>query len=236
MRATAGTDSLQSAGDCLCAACAELLEVDGAAVSLIFDGVTHGILGANGAASRRLEDLQFTVGEGPSLDAVRDGLPVLVNNLVGPEGDPWPVLRDAAANAGVRAMYALPIVLAGSIIGTLTMFRCRESELTDDQLVGGLTAARVAAVPLQAAMSQEQDWAAFADGAGSSELASVQRLEVYQATGRLIEALDISAAQALLHLRTYAFLRGLTAPEVARAMTQGEITPADLAWRPQEGP
>jgi hypothetical protein len=46
-----------------------LLDVEAAAISLVFDGTSGGALGASDAA-RKYAELQFTFGEGPCLDAL----------------------------------------------------------------------------------------------------------------------------------------------------------------------
>ena len=73
--ALAGSGGALSAANRLCQACVELLEVDGAAVSLMHEGSSQGTFGSSGELSRRLDELQFTFGEGPCLDAVRWGRP-----------------------------------------------------------------------------------------------------------------------------------------------------------------
>lgn len=65
------------AADRLCEACVILLDVDAAAISLVFDGANSGTLGSSGEPARRYDDLQFTFGEGPCLDAVTGRTPIL---------------------------------------------------------------------------------------------------------------------------------------------------------------
>lgn len=66
-----GAGNALAAADQLCSACVELLDVDGAAISLMYQGTTHGTYGASGELSRQLDELQFTLGEGPCLEARR---------------------------------------------------------------------------------------------------------------------------------------------------------------------
>src|SRR5271156_2284924 len=58
------------AADFLCEACVVLLDVDAAAISLVFDGANSGTLGSSGAPARMYDELQFTFGEGPCLESV----------------------------------------------------------------------------------------------------------------------------------------------------------------------
>ena len=54
--------------DRLCEACVGLLDVDAAAISLVFDGANVGTLGASDPRARTYDELQFIVGERPCLD------------------------------------------------------------------------------------------------------------------------------------------------------------------------
>ena len=66
------------AADSLCGACVGLLDVDAAAISLIFDGASSGTLGSSGAHAREYDEMQFVFGEGPCLDLVTSVEPKLV--------------------------------------------------------------------------------------------------------------------------------------------------------------
>src|SRR5690349_13712780 len=56
------------AADSLCDACVVHLDIDAAAISLVFDGAATGTLGCSSEAARRYDEMQFTFGEGPCLD------------------------------------------------------------------------------------------------------------------------------------------------------------------------
>jgi len=53
---------------------------------------------------------------------------------------------------------------------------------------------------------------------GWTQLASLERVEVYQATGMIVGALDVDPTDALVRLRAYAYARDMTAGEVARSV------------------
>ena len=211
-----GAEGGLSAADRLCLACVELLEVDGAAISLMHAGTTWGTFGSCGELSRRLDELQFTFGEGPCLDAVRHGGPVLVVDLEDPAEQRWPAYREAVLGSGVRAVFALPVDVSGCHVGALDLFRERRGPLSDTALAGGLLAAELAALPLLNLMTSDVDrFGAQPAGGGWEQLASLARAEVHQATGMIMEARNSSSTEALVRLRAYAFAQGLTASEVA---------------------
>ncbi len=226
-----------SAADRLCRACVDLLRVDGAAVSLIDAGTTQGTFGSSGTLSRRLDEYQFTFGEGPCLDAVRSGRPVLVRDLRDESENRWPAFGRAMLDSGVRAVFALPVLLAGVPSGALDLFRRRPGMLADGDLDGGLWAAELAALPLVDLMTADVDWEAAGEGEdGWEQLASLERVEVYQATGMIIDQVGVDATEALVRLRAYAFRHGITASEAAWAVLDRRFPLTDdESFRPDEG-
>jgi hypothetical protein len=95
LAATEGSSGALDAADQLCQACVDLLDVDGASLSLMYAGSTRGTFGSSGEMSRRLDELQFTFGEGPCLDAVAQRIPVHAENLNDPAERRWPAFSEA---------------------------------------------------------------------------------------------------------------------------------------------
>lgn len=211
-----GVTGVRAVAERLCAACVELLDVDGAALSVIYEGTLSRSVGASSPLSSELDELQFTLGEGPCLESAAGSVPVLVPDLDDPEAQRWPAFAGAASRRGVRAVFALPVVLAGLPVGALDLYRKRPGELEGEQLTGGLLAAELAVLPLLDLMGLDMD-AAVADNTSAAwaELAALTRTEVYQAVGMLIAQLDVSVAEALVRLRGYAFTHDMTASAVA---------------------
>ncbi|HVE74160.1 MAG TPA: GAF and ANTAR domain-containing protein [Mycobacteriales bacterium] len=222
-----------AAANALCHACVELLDVDGAAISLFHDGKTHGTFGASGEFSRRLDELQFTFGEGPCATAVREARPVLVPDLAGAEGERWPAYGSAALALGVRAVFALPVSICASPFGVLDLFRGSPGPLLGGAYAGSLLAAELAALPLLDLMSAEVDWSALEEsGDAWSQLASLERVEVYQATGMIMGQLGVGPAEALVRLRAAAFSKTLTASQLAWQIVEGHFSlEPDDSWR-----
>lgn len=205
-----------AAADRLCRACVEFLQVDGAAISVVHEGASRGTFGASSELSKRLDELQFTLGEGPCLDAVTHRRPVLVADLGDAAEARWPAFAGAVLDVGVHAVFALPVVVATAQLGALDLFRSRPGLLAAEELAGGLLAADLAALPLLDLMSADVDWTAVGEGGdGWSQLASLERVEVYQATGMIMAMLDVGPAEALVRLRAHAYAYGQTASEVA---------------------
>jgi hypothetical protein len=68
----------------------------------------------------RLGDLQFDLGEGPSVDAFRERQPVLVPDVGdsgAAAGERWPAFAPAGLAAGARALFAFPLQLGAAQLG-----------------------------------------------------------------------------------------------------------------------
>lgn len=223
--AVADGDPNLSVADRLCLACVRLLEVDGAAISVMLEGSSQGTVGSSGELSRRLDELQFTFGEGPCMDAVQRGGPVIAENLADPGEQRWPAYAGSALGLGVRAVYALPIRLANSVVGALDLYRHKPGPLQGDSRLGGLMAAELAVLPVLGLFTEGADLLAVADGdAAWDHLASMARVEVYQATGMVMAQLGVGPAEALVRLRAHAFANGQTASEVAWSIVGRQLS------------
>jgi hypothetical protein len=201
----------------LCEACLGLFSVDAAAISLIFDGTNSGTLGASSADARIYDELQFTFGEGPCLDSVAHRAPVLVIDMADPGELRWPAYGPAMLAHEIHSVFAVPVILAGEYLGALDLYRSRPRHLDAGDLAGALVAAELAAMPMLDLLADDlQDSIAAPDGDSWSELATLTRIEISQATGMLIAQLDIDAAEALVRLRAYAYATNRSATDVAR--------------------
>jgi hypothetical protein len=205
------------AADRLCAACAVLLDVDGAAISLIFDGGPTGTLGSSSPRARMYDELQFTLGEGPCVDSMSRRAPVLIVDLTDPEERRWPAYGPALLAHHIRGVYAMPVVVAGEYVGALDLFRREPGQLDAEHLSGAVVAAELAAIPLLDLL--DADLKAAVDDPYSNawaEFNALSRAEVSQATGMLVAQLEIDPAEALVRLRAHAYATGRNATDVAR--------------------
>jgi hypothetical protein len=212
------------AADRLCEACVGLLGVDAAAVSLVFDGANVGTLGASGAVARAYDEMQFTYGEGPCLDAVARRAPVTVVDLADPGEARWPAYRPAMLAQQIRSVHAMPIVVAGEYVGALDLFRAAPTRLGADQVAGVVLAAELAQIPMLDLIDQNLHGPAVTPGSAAwNELNTLTRAEVSQATGMLMAQLGLGAPAALVRLRAHAYATGRSATEVARDIIERHL-------------
>lgn len=205
------------AADRLCEACVRLLDIDAAAVSLVFDGVNIGTLGASGATARVYDEVQFTHGEGPCLDAVAHRSPVSVIDLADPTHHHWPAYSPAMLDHDIHGVHAVPILVAGEYVGALDLFQSAPGRLAPEQLTGVAVAAELLQMPLLDLLHDTFLSAAERPGSPAwNELATLTRAEVSQATGMLMAQLGVTAPAALVRLRAHAYATNRSASEVAR--------------------
>ena len=78
-----------------------------------------------------MEELQFTLGEGPCVESSGTGRPVLQPDLARTGPARWPGFSAAALEAGIGAVFALPLRVGAIRLGVLDLYR---------DAVGGLSA------------------------------------------------------------------------------------------------
>lgn len=202
--------------DRLCVGVMSALPIDGAVISVTTGAAVRAYSGASDPVCAHLDDLQFTLGEGPCWRAVRYGRPALVGDLSGQAGERWPMFTPAVLAAGFRAIFAFPLQIGAIRLGTLGLFCLRPGLLDGEALDDALIVADLAALTLLDTAAGDPSFAADSPLAGSLDDVGVYRAEVHQATGMAMAQLGVSAQEALVRLRAHAFGAGLTVDEIAR--------------------
>lgn len=212
------------AADQLCLACVVLFDVDAAAISVVYDGANMGTIGVSGPSARRYDELQFTFGEGPCLDAVERRAPVVAADLAHRDELRWPAFRPALVAQAIRSVYAAPVVVAGEYVGALDLFRTLPGDWHAETSAGAMVAAQLATLPFMDLLADDSV-AAITDPTSDTwaELSQFARAEVSQATGMLVAQLDVTPAQALVRLRAHAYATGRSATEVARDIIEHRL-------------
>src|SRR3954453_39628 len=122
----------------LASACVRALPVSGVGLALMTDEGPAGIITATDGAALELEELQFTLGEGPCVDASRSGRPVLQPDLARPGPRLGPAFADGAYQAGLRAVFAFPLRVGGIRLGVLDLYRDTRGVLSVTELADAL--------------------------------------------------------------------------------------------------
>lgn len=92
---------------------------DGAGVTWVVAGRPATVIAA-GDFVRRIDEIQYTLAEGPCLEAHDTQQLVLCENLEG--DDRWPRFTPAALGHGLRALIAVPLAVRGRPLGALNVY------------------------------------------------------------------------------------------------------------------
>ncbi|MFJ8622220.1 ANTAR domain-containing protein [Kitasatospora sp. NPDC093550] len=209
----------------LCVACAEALAADAAAIILMADTGHRAGIWASDERARRMEERQFSLGEGPSVDAFRSRGPVAVTDLLSPDEVRWPVLVVDLAGADstrpeLRSVYATPLHLGTSGIGVLSLYRVRpgvpdRAGSADIQVAA--TSVTLAIVGSFLAPPADQPALRWLDDP------PLDGVEADQAVGMVMVQLGLSAGAALDRLRAHAFAHGREIDEVAHDVVERRL-------------
>jgi hypothetical protein len=172
------------------------LPVDGAGISVRSSTDNNQLVHASDAVIAALDDLQFSLGEGPCLDTYRDRAAVLVADLNDDRAFArWPGFAHEATQAGARALSEHDTAIALLIVDDLV-------QVVLDDLAGP---------------------AAQLDPTRHRPVPLFGRPEIPQATGMIAVQLDVSIPQALAHLRAHAFAARRTVQDTAQDVIDGRL-------------
>lgn len=195
----------------LCGAAVQALSARGAAMSVLAEDGVRGAAVASDAASERIEDLQFVLGEGPCIEAFASRRPVLVPDLVGDAVARWPAYAAGAGDLGIRAVFAFPLQIGAARLGVLEIFRARPGRLARSELSHALAFAEVAVTILLDGQERASPGAAPSGLAGAVE----RRAELFQAQGMVMVQLGTGLTEALARIRAHAYAEDRHLSEVA---------------------
>jgi GAF domain-containing protein len=196
----------------VCRDAALALSASGVGVSVMAANGVHGMATASDPATARIEELQFTVGEGPCVDAFASSRPVLVPDLSDGVMRRWPIYAPAVHDAGIRAVFAFPMQVGAARLGVLDVFRTLPGPLSREELGRALTFADVAVTALLD--GQEHDNTA-PDGPIGLDEAVEHRAEIFQAQGMVMVQLGVPISEALVRIRAYAYAENRPLNDVA---------------------
>ncbi|SER72709.1 ANTAR domain-containing protein [Lentzea xinjiangensis] len=203
----------------LCAVCVRILPgVDAAALVLRGDARVQEVVSASDAWAVLLEELQYTLGEGPAVEAYRSGGPVLVSDLHA-ERARWPGFAVATAEEGLAAMVAFPLQVGGIRLGTLDLYRRRPGSLSAEAVADAAVLADLATLALLENELAEDDHKLRME---------MSYQDVHMATGVLAAKLGIGLEDAFARLRAHAFAERRSVLDVSRDVLDQRISPDRL--------
>ena len=207
---SAGGDVWSSAW--LCGACPGIAGVTGAGVMLMSGEIPRGSLCSTDGVSQLIEELQYTLGEGPCVDAYQQDKVVAEPDLADPVMSRWLAFTPPAVQAGARAVFGFPLRVGTVRLGALNLYRDCPGPLSGDQHADALVVADVAA----RWVLEAQAGASLDTVAEELEAGADFHFAVHNAAGIVSVQESISVAEALIRLRAFAFSSDRLLADVAR--------------------
>ncbi|MEJ2863564.1 GAF domain-containing protein [Actinomycetospora flava] len=202
----------------VCRSTADALLVDGTAISTISGTRHRETLCASDDTAAELEELQYSLGEGPCFEAFDLGVPVLLPDLDADAAARWPVYASrVVARSPARAVFVFPLSFGSLRIGSLSTYRITPTTLDPEALAAGSELAQTAALvllglqdPAGAAARVQREAAA-----GRLGVQVMRHEEVHMAAGMVAEQLHVSTDAAFDRLRGHAFVESRLLVDVA---------------------
>jgi hypothetical protein len=203
----------------LCRAAAAELPAAGVGVSVIAEA-GHQLTAASSPVHAAVEELQFTLGEGPCLSAYDTGAPVLTPDVALTAIRRWPGYALAVQEYGVGAIFAFPLQVGAARLGALDVYQDQPGPMPRKVVSQALIFAEVAMNMLLDASRASQD----PESPSIDEMLDGNRAELYQAQGMVMVQLGVTLPEAMSRLRAYAYAHERRLTEVAAAVVARRIS------------
>lgn len=174
----------------------------------------------NSEVGEVVEGLEVELEEGPCVECVRVGHPVLVPDLAAAT-DRYPRFVPRALEAGARAIHALPMTGHGELVGSLNIVSLEPVELSDTDLSTAQMLADIAVSYIFAVQLHEET----SRLAGQLQNALDTRVLIEQAKGMLAERHAVSLGEAFDLLRRHARSNSTPVREIARRVVEEKLEP-----------
>lgn len=205
----------------LCGPYLQKLPITGAAVSLFGGATAETLVCASDALAARLDELQFSLGEGPRWRAVRTRLPVLVPDAqAGAHHPDWPMFHKAISGTEAAALFVFPLIVGAMDLGVVELHHSVPGTLSrPHQAMAVVLAGQTTWYLLRKILTISSP-----DTDPTLDPALMSRREIHQATGMVLAQSGATATDSLLLLRAYAFSHDLTLRETAQAVLDGRLS------------
>ncbi|MFF9897938.1 GAF and ANTAR domain-containing protein [Streptomyces longispororuber] len=198
----------------VCAAVCEGLGMGGATLSLLTDTPSRQLLAATNDDALLLEETQFTVLEGPCIEAAQTGEPVALDDLWR-DLTPWPLFGAEVREKlpQVRSVYGFPLFFGDYVLGSVDLLAYDAHALDAE----ALEEAAAVADAVTAALMPTREMLLTGSDAPSWEPEEVVRAHWYdtsRAVGALAARRGIAPEDALALLRAEAFRTGRSLADI----------------------
>jgi hypothetical protein len=219
----------------ICEAAMQQARADGAALAVLTrSGRVRRLVFATDSLAQRLDELQYTIGEGPCFDAYLEDAPQFYPELTNvAQTSRWPTFARDATQLGVYALFAFPVPDGRRPMGVLELYRRAAGALAELEYVAAAASAEALAHRLESnwqdhvsrfgSASQAVD-AAGSVGAEQDESADPFTLsQIHVAAGMVAVQLGIGVGVAVDRLRAYSYASGQRLSAVAADVIAGRL-------------
>jgi hypothetical protein len=210
---------------------------DGAALAVLTRTArVRELLYATDTIAQKLDELQYTLGEGPCFDAYLDDSPQFHPELrSGAQTSRWPTFAADATQRGVHSLFAFPVPDGRRPMGVLELYRRTAGSLARAEYVAAAACATSIARRLQSNWeghvsrfdSAEQAIDAAAGAALSEPADPFTRTQVHVAGGMVAIQLGVSPNDGVGRIRAYAYAGGRPISAVAADIIGRRLTLLD---------
>lgn len=199
--------------------CSDLLDASAAGLMLADGSGELSVVASTSEGSELVDLMQLRDGYNPSIECYETGSVVAVRDVAGLDGA-HPDFRERVTSQGFHSLYVVPLRLRGTVIGSLSLFRDRVGDLSEEDaaVVQGL--ADVATIGIlheravrESDVAQEQ-----------LQRALNSRVLIEQAKGVIAQVRGVDMDEAFRSMRAYARAHGVKLHEVAEKIVTREIS------------
>ncbi|GAB2454825.1 GAF domain-containing protein [Conyzicola lurida] len=199
--------------------CRDLLGATAAGILLANSDGELELIASTSESSRLVEMMQLAAEAGPCVTSYEIGELVVVSDIgaVPPE---WSRFRDSALQQGFAAVYAVPLRLRETTIGTLNLFQSEFGQMSDQDLIAAQAFADVATIGILHERSLRES------GAVQAQLQNAlnSRILIEQAKGVVAHSRSVSVDDAFALIRAHARANQLGIAEVAAEIVGRRMT------------
>ncbi|MGB5758692.1 MAG: GAF and ANTAR domain-containing protein [Acidimicrobiales bacterium] len=202
--------------------CVEIFAINAAGVMVVAPDGSLRVTASSNEAAKALELFELQAEEGPCYDCFHSGRPIINQDLATVHGR-WPRFAPTALGHGFSTAHALPMRLRDEVIGALNLFQIT-GRLEQQDFDGAQALADIATIAIlhhragiQAQLLNDQ-----------LDQALTSRIVIEQAKGMLAALGGMTMDGAFNSMRAYARGSNRRLSDVARDVTDGTLTIADV--------
>ncbi|KAA0111506.1 GAF domain-containing protein [Mycolicibacterium sp. P9-22] len=222
----------------ICDTAARLTGVDGAAVAVLTGDVRE-LVHATDALAQQIDELQFTLGEGPCLQAYAQDHDELWPSIEDREfARRWPLFTAEVLPLGVAAVFAFPVAGATRPMGVLELYRRTPGALAPSELHSARTCSTAISDRLGANWQSQVQRSGGAlaaveavglhDGSSTHVDDRFTRGQVHIAAGMVAVQLKVSTQDGMTRLRAHAYAERRSVVAVAADVVSRRLSFRDL--------